>query len=82
MRPCVVKDTVNGNPRVDEISLVEEPAIMAVGLTNVEGVHTTGQRVQTNDDVHVVAVDGICDNAVKELNLVTRVQLGARGLHP
>ena len=55
---------------------------MSEGLTDIEGVHTTGQRVQTNDDVHVVAVDGICDDAVKELNLVARVQLGARDLHP
>jgi len=49
-------------------------------LTDVQRIHTARQGVQTNDDVHVIALDGIGDNAVQELDLVARVQLGAGNL--
>lgn len=55
---------------------------MEEGLADIEVVDTTGQRVEANNDVHVVLADCIVGNDLEPLLLVTRVQLGARDLDP
>lgn len=55
---------------------------MAKGFANVEAVDAAGQRVQSDDDVHVVLCNGVvCDCAEVGL-LVAVVELGAGEVYP
>lgn len=48
---------------------------MAESLTNVEGVDTTWQRVQADDDLHVVLGSSVVEQVGKVRLLVTVVEL-------
>jgi hypothetical protein len=78
----VVENPVNGFPGVREVRFIVEPAIVVESFAYFKRVDAAGKRVETNDDVHIVALHSIPDDAFKELDLVTRVKLGAGDFDP
>ena len=55
---------------------------MTICFADTLAVDTAGQRVDVDDDVHVVFCDGIGRNILEILLLVARVQLTTRKLRP
>jgi hypothetical protein len=77
-----VQDAVDSLERVVEVGGVVEPAVVHQSLTDIEVVDTTGQGVETDDNVHIVLVDGIVGNSLEVLLLVAMVENGAGDFDP
>jgi len=77
-----LQDGVDGLVRLLEAGLVVEPGVMHGGFTNVEVVSTTGERVETDNNVHAVVLDGMVGDELEPVLLVAVVLLGARNLDP
>ena len=75
-----VEDSVDSLEGVVQVGSVVEPALVAVGLTDVETVDTTWEVVETDNNVHVVALNGVLGNGAEVLLLVTVVKSGAWNL--
>ena len=76
------QDRVNGLEAVVEVGGVLEPGVVSESFTNGKGVDTTGQRVETDNNVHVVLVDGVVGQGSEVSLLVTRVKHAAGDLGP
>jgi hypothetical protein len=76
------KNGINSLVAVRKICGVEEPIVVADSLANIETVDAAGERVQANDDMHVVLLDSVlCEGSQEDL-LIASIQLRARDLHP
>jgi len=77
-----IKNGIDGFVGVVEVGSVVEEVIVHESLTDVEVVDTTGERVETNDDVHAVGVNSVVSDGLKVLLLVTVVESGSRDVDP
>lgn len=76
------EDGVDGGVAVVEVGLIVEPERVAKGLADVEAVDAAGQRVQVDDDVHAVRLDGVGGDGAQELLLGAAVVLGPGHVDP
>jgi hypothetical protein len=59
-----------------------EPAIISGLFSDVKGVDTAWERVQANDNAHVVLLDGIGGDLLQPILLVAMIQGGSGNLDP
>ncbi|KAH0194784.1 glycoside hydrolase, partial [Aureobasidium melanogenum] len=77
-----VKDGIDGVVGVVEVGGVVEEVIVHQSLTDIEVVDTTRERVETDNDVHAVSVDGVVGDSLEVLLLVTVVESRSGNLNP
>lgn len=70
-----VQHAINSLERAINVSSVIEPALVKQSFANVEVVHTAGEQMKIDNDVHVVLGDGILGYGLQVAQLVAMVEL-------